>query len=128
MPIRQLRTFLNFILVILATLAAKHLYDQWHTQKGSRALANEVIEICALPALPEDIVIRHADIMMSDDRELVDTSLTLTGPTEVVDGWLDQVDSWVKKRPGHILNYQLRESERSSRVDFSAEVFLLPES
>ena len=128
MPVRQIRTFLNFVLVILATLAAKHTYDLWQTQRGARVIADQVIALCELPALPEDLTIRHADIAPSSDADFVDTNLTLTGPTEILDTWLDQVDEWTKKRPGIILNYQLRESEMSARADFSAEVYLKPKS
>ena len=128
MPVRQLRTFLNFILVILATLAAKHTYDQWKTQRGARIVAGQVIEACMLPPLPDGLTIQHAAIFPSDDADYIDTNLTLTGPTDVLDGWLDQVDTWTKKRPGIILNHQLRESEMSSRADFSAEVYLKPKS
>jgi len=128
MPVRQLRTSLNCVLVILATLAAKHTYDQWRSQRGARADAEQVIELCQLPSLPANLTIDHVKISPSDDDDFVDTNLTLTGPTEVLDGWLDQVDEWVKKRPRIILNHQLRESEMSSRVDFSAEVYRKPKS
>jgi len=128
MSVRQLRTFLNFVLVILATLAAKHTYDQWSTQRGARVVAGQVIELCQLPALPENLTIHHADISPSDDADFVDTNLILAGPTDVLDDWLDQVDEWVKNRPKIILNYRLRESEMSSRVDFNAEVYLKPKS
>ncbi|MEJ6578311.1 MAG: hypothetical protein QNL33_20070 [Akkermansiaceae bacterium] len=128
MPVRQLRTFLNFVLVIFATLAAKVTYDNWQTQRGARVIADQVIEVCQLPTLPEGLTINHARISPSDDSDYVDTNLTLTGPTDVLDGWLDEVDDWTKKRPSIILNYQLRESEMSSRSDFSAEVYLKPKS
>lgn len=128
MPLRQLRTTLNFILVILATLAAKHLYDEWKNQRSARAVASQVVSLCSLPELPEGLTIDHAAIAPSDDSNYVDTNLTLTGPTEILDDWLDQVDEWQKKRPGTVLNFQLRESEMSSRVDFSAEVYLKPQS
>jgi hypothetical protein len=128
MPVRQLRTFLNFVLVIFATLAAKVTYDNWQTQRGARVIADQVIEVCQLPTLPEGLTINYARISPSDDSDYVDTNLTLTGPTDVLDGWLDEVDDWTKKRPSIILNYQLRESEMSSRSDFSAEVYLKPKS
>ncbi|YCM46466.1 hypothetical protein V2O64_10595 [Verrucomicrobiaceae bacterium 227] len=128
MPFRKLRTILNFALVIFATLAAKHTYDLWKTQRGARVIAEQVVALCELPALPGDLTINHAHISPSDDADYVDTNLTLTGPTEILDGWLDQVDEWNKKRPGIILNHQIRESEMSSRVDFSAEVYLKPKS
>ncbi|MGC6565447.1 MAG: hypothetical protein ACON38_07520 [Akkermansiaceae bacterium] len=128
MTLRQLRTALNFILVILATIVGKHTYDQWKNQRSARTVATEIVSLCELPDLPEEITINHAAIDPSEDEQYVDTNLTLTGPTKVLDGWLDQVDDWKKKRPGVILNYQIRESEMSSRVDFSAEVYLKPES
>ena len=80
------------------------------------------------PPLPDGLTIQHAAISPSDDADYIDTNLTLTGPTDVLDGWLDNVDTWAKKRPGIILNHQLRESEMSSRADFSAEVYLKPKS
>ena len=128
MPVRQLRTFLNFILVIFATLAAKVTYDNWQTQRGARLIADQVIAICQLPSLPEGLTIDYAQISPSDVTDYVDTNLTLSGPTDLLNGWLDKVDDWAKKRPGIILNYQLRESEMSSRADFSAEVYLKPKS
>lgn len=128
MSLRKLRTLLNYLLVILATLAGKHFFDQWFLQKGERAIAEEIIVLCELPPLPEGITVHHAEIMPAENPAYVDTNLTLTGPTDTLDGWLDKVDDWRKRPPGVIQNHTLRESEWSSRADFTAEVYLKPAS
>lgn len=124
MSIRRLRQVLTYLTIILATMAALLLFQQFQMRKGKRQVADEITTICKLPDIPEDLTIRHAVIDRSEDERFVDVILTLTGPTDIFNNWLEEVDSWEKKRPGVIQNHRIREAEMSSRVDFTAEVYL----
>jgi hypothetical protein len=124
MSVRRLRHILTYLVVILATLVAVLFFFQWKNRSTSLEGASEVVRLCDLPELPEGLTARHVAIDASDNPELVDVILTLTGPTEILVPWLEKVDKWEKKRPGKVLNYKIRESEYSSRVDFTAEVYL----
>ena len=124
MSIRRLRQVLTYLTVILATMVAMLLFNRYQQQKGLRAVADQITEACKLPDIPDGIDIRHAHIDPSDNQQFIDVILTLGGPTETLDAWLKEVDKWEKKRPGVIQNHRTRESEMSSRVDFTAEVYL----
>ncbi len=124
MSIRRLRQTLTYLTVILATLVAMFLFQRFQQQKSLRHVAAQITTLCRLPEIPEEITVRHATIDPSEDRQFVDVILALTGPTETLDTWLEEVDEWEKKRPGVIQNHKIREAEMSSRVDISAEVFL----
>ncbi|MCX8237659.1 MAG: hypothetical protein OSB05_02470 [Akkermansiaceae bacterium] len=124
MSIRRLRQTLTYLTVILATLVAMFLFQRFQQQKGLRQIAAQVTTICNLPEIPREITIRHATIDRSEDRQFVDVILALSGPTKTLDTWLEKIDEWEKKRPGVIQNHKIREAEMSSRVDFSAEVYL----
>ena len=124
MSIRRLRQILTILTVILFTLVAVFLYQRHLQAEGAKETALDIVRICKLPDLPEEIEIRHALIDQSDDENFVDVLLTLTGPTKILNGWLKEFDQWEKKRPGVIQNHRTREAEMSSRFDFTAEVFL----
>jgi len=124
MSIRRLRQILTYLTVILATLVAMLLFQRYQQQKGLRAVATEITTTCQLPEIPEEIDVRHAHIDPSENQDFIDVILTLSGPTETLDKWLEKVDEWEKKRPGVIQNHRIREAEMSSRVDFTAEVYL----
>lgn len=124
MSIRRLRQVLTHLTVIVVTLAAVLLFQLYQQQYGARETGQQIISSCQLPDLPEEIVVRHAVIDRSDDPDFVDVILTLTGPTETLNDWLKQFDQWEKDRPGVIQNHRTRESEMSSRFDFTAEVYL----
>jgi hypothetical protein len=124
MSIRRLRQILTYLTVILATLVAMLLFQRYQQQKGLRAVAAEITTTCQLPEIPEEIDVRHAHIDPSENQDFIDVILTLSGPTETLDKWLEKVDEWEKKRPGVIQNHRIREAEMSSRVDFTAEVYL----
>lgn len=124
MSIRRLRQVLTYATVILATLVAMSLFQRHQQQKGLRFMASEITRICELPAIPEELTIRHANVDRSEDKQFVDVILALTGPTELLDSWLEDVDEWEKERPGVIQNHKIREAEMSSRMDFTAEVYL----
>ena len=123
MSIRRLRQVLTHLTVIVATLAAVLLFQLYQQQQGARETGEQIISFCQLPDLPEEIVVRHAVIDRSDDPDFVDVILTLTGPTDPLHHWLKQFDQWEKDRPGIIQNHRTRESEMSSRFDFTAEVY-----
>ncbi len=124
MSIRRLRQVLTHLTVIVATLAAVLLFQLDQQQQGARETGRQIIGFCHLPNLPEEIVVRHAVIDRSEDPNFVDVILTLTGPTDPLNNWLKQFDQWEKNRPGIIQNHRTRESEMSSRFDFTAEVYL----
>jgi hypothetical protein len=124
MSIRRLRQVLTYLTVILATVVAMLLFHRYQQQKGLRVIAAQITTACKLPEIPEEIDIRHAYIDPSENQQFIDVILTLSGPTETLDAWLEQVDEWEKKRPGVIQNHRIREAEMSSRVDFTAEVYL----
>ncbi|MDB4465792.1 hypothetical protein N9057_05845 [Akkermansiaceae bacterium] len=124
MSIRRLRQILTYLTVILATLVAMLLFQRYQQQKGLRTVAAEITTACQLPEIPEEIDVRHAHIDPSENQDFIDVILTLSGPTETLDKWLEKVDEWEKKRPGVIQNHRIREAEMSSRVDFTAEVYL----
>ena len=124
MSVHRLRQILTYLVVILATLIVVLIIQQIQGQKGHRQVAAQITKLCELPDLPEELIIRHATIDRSEDQQFVDVILALTGPTETLDGWLEKVDKWEQKRPGVIQNYRIREAEMSSRIDFTAEVFL----
>lgn len=124
MSIRRLRQILTYLTIVLVTLSAVVLYQRHERQEGLRATAGEIIRISELPEIPEEIEVRHALIDPSEDRRFVDVILTLTGPQDLLNRWLDQVDDWEKNRPGIIQNHKIREAEMSSRMDFTAEVFV----
>lgn len=124
MSIRRLRQALTYLTVILATLVAMFFFQRFKQQEGLRAIANEIVRISELPEIPEEITVKHASIDQSENRQFVDVILALSGPTETLDNWLEKVDEWEKKRPGIIQNHKIREAEMSSRMDFTAEVYL----
>lgn len=124
MSVRRLRQILTYLIVVLATLVVVFVLQQIQNQKGQRQVASEITKLCELPDLPEELTIRHATIDRSENKQYIDVILALTGPTETLDGWLEKVDQWEHKRPGVIQNHRIREAEMSSRVDFSAEVYL----
>ncbi|MDA7494118.1 hypothetical protein N8485_04930 [Akkermansiaceae bacterium] len=124
MSIRRLRQVLTYLTVILATVVATLLFHRYQQQEGLRAVAAQITTACQLPDVPKEIDVRHAHIDPSDDQQFIDVILTLSGPTGSLDEWLKQVDEWEKTRPGVIQNHRIREAEMSSRVDFTAEVYL----
>ena len=124
MSIRRLRQALTYLTVILATVVALLLFHRYQKKEGLRAVAAQITTACQLPDVPKEIDVRHAHIDPSEDQQFIDVILTLSGPTGSLDEWLKQVDEWEKKRPGVIQNHRIREAEMSSRVDFTAEVYL----
>jgi hypothetical protein len=124
MSIRRLRQTLTFLTVILATLVAVFLYQRHLEKEGTNKMGREIVKICQLPDLPEEVEVRHALVDRSEDERFVDVILTLTGPTKALNDWLKEFDQWEKKRPGLIQNHRTREAEMSSRFDFTAEVFV----
>jgi len=124
MSVRRLRQILTYLVVILVTLVAVLFILNWKTKKSFSHGASEAIQLCGLPTLPDGLTARHVAIDPSENPQLVDIILTVTGPTETLDSWLEKVDQWEKKRPGKVLNHKIRESEHSSRIDFTAEVYL----
>lgn len=124
MSIRRLRQILTHLTVILATLVAILLYQKYQQGEGKRVLAREIAQISRLPEIPDEIIVRHAAIDPSEDENFVDVILTLTGPSGILNAWLEKVDEWEKDRPGVIQNHRIREAEMSSRVDFNAEIYL----
>ncbi|MFT6177997.1 MAG: hypothetical protein ACJAQT_000614 [Akkermansiaceae bacterium] len=124
MSVRRLRQILTYLSIILATLVAMTLFLRFQEQKGLRQVASQITQLCELPDIPEEITVRHATIDRSENQQYIDVILALSGPTETLSGWLEKVDEWEKKRPGVIQNHKTREAEMSSRVDFSAEVYL----
>ena len=118
--LRKIRQILSLILLVLGTLAANHFYDLWKTQ----ATGKEIIKICDLPPLTEELEILHAANDPSDDPRHIDVTLTVIGPLKDLDQWLEKVDAWELERPSQILRHTIRESEMRYRVDFSAEVFI----
>ncbi|MEO1832068.1 MAG: hypothetical protein ABGZ08_05990 [Akkermansiaceae bacterium] len=124
MSIRRLRQVLTYLTVILATVVAMLILQRYQKQEGPRAVAAQITTACQLPDIPKEIDVRHAHIDPSEDQQFIDVILTLSGPTDSLDEWLKQVDEWEKKRPGVIQNHRIREAEMSSRVDFTAEVYL----
>lgn len=123
MSVRRLRSILTYAVVILASLTAKHLYDQWRLLSANERNAAALLELCDLPPLPEGLIVHHAAIAPTPDRQYLNVALTLGGDQNTLDAWLEKVDTWADKRPGKILNHTLREAENASRIDFSAEVF-----
>ena len=124
MSIRRLRQVLTYLTVILATVVAMLLFQRYQQQEALRAVATQITTACQLPDVPKEIEVRHAHIDPSENQQFIDVILALSGPTESLDDWLQQVDEWEKKRPGVIQNHRIREGEMSSRVDFTAEVYL----
>ena len=124
MSIRRLRQVLTYLTVILATVVAMLLFHRYQKQGSLRAIATQITTACKLPDVPKGIEVRHAHIDPSEDQQFIDVILTLSGPTGSLDEWLKQVDEWEKKRRGVIQNHRIREAEMSSRVDFTAEVFI----
>jgi hypothetical protein len=124
MSIRRLRQVLTYLTVILATVVAMLLFHRYQQQEGLRAVATQITTACQLPDVPKEIDVRHAHIDPSENQQFIDVILTLSGPTGSLDDWLKKVDKWEKKRPGVIQNHRIREAEMSSRVDFTAEVYL----
>lgn len=124
MSVRRLRQILTYLVIVLATLVVIFVLQRTQNQKGGREIASEITFRCDLPDLPDGLTVRHAAIDRSDNERYIDVILVITGPTETLDGWLEKVDQWEKKRPGVIQNHQIRESEMSPRVDFTAEVYL----
>ena len=124
MSVRRLRQILTYLVVVLTTLVVVLLLQQVQNQKGLSQVASQITELCELPDLPDGRRIRHATIDRSENEQFIDVILALSGPTEDLDGWLEEVDKWEQKRPGVIQNHRIREAEMSSRVDFTAEVFL----
>ena len=118
--LRKIRQIMSLILLVLVTLAAKHFYDLWKTQTAGK----EIIEICELPPLTEELEILHARNDPSDDPRHIDVTLTVIGPVKDLDQWLDNGHAWELDRPSKILRHTIRESEMTYRVDFSAEVFI----
>ncbi|MDA7881309.1 hypothetical protein N9A94_03305 [Akkermansiaceae bacterium] len=111
---------MSLILLVLGTLAAKHFYDLWQV----RTTGKDIITLCQLPPLPEELEILHAENDPSDDDKHVDVTLTIVGPTKALTRWLEEVDAWELDYPVRILRYKIRESEMRSRMDFSAEILL----
>jgi hypothetical protein len=124
MSVRRLRQILTYLVVILTTLVVVLLLQQSQNQKSLSHVASQITELCELPDLPDGLTVRHATIDRSENQQYIDVILALTGPTKDLDGWLEQVDKWEQKRPGVIQNHRIREAEMSSRVDFTAEVYL----
>jgi len=124
MSVRHLRQILTYLTIVLATLIVVFVLQQIQNQKGHRKIATQITQFCELPDLPEELTIRHASIDQSENKQYIDVILALTGPTDILDGWLEKVDKWELKRPGVIQNHRIREAEMSSRIDFTAEVYL----
>ncbi|MGD1980010.1 MAG: hypothetical protein PVJ98_11505 [Akkermansiaceae bacterium] len=124
MSIRLLRNILTYLTVVLVTMTAVLLYQRYLQEKNTREVGEEIIRLCKLPEVPEEIIVRHAVIDRSEDPRFVDVLLTLTGPENKLNDWLDGFDEWEKKRLGVIENHRTRESEGSSRFDFTAEVYV----
>ena len=124
MSLRKYRQSFHLILVIFLTLVGKQAYDYWNQQHQTRLLLDEIISLCQLPEIGDELIINHAIIDYSTESDCADAHFILTGPSKTLDAWLSKIDEWKAKQPGAILNYQIRESEMRSRVDFSAEVYL----
>ncbi|MGJ8697792.1 MAG: hypothetical protein ACSHYF_15855 [Verrucomicrobiaceae bacterium] len=111
-PLRKLRTTLNLIVVVLLTLLANHFHQAWQNDRAAR----EIISLCQLPPLPDDLKVIYAS---QTDHSV---ALAITGPPKPFDAWLGQIDEWRKKTPPVLINFTIRESEQSIRMDFSAEL------
>ncbi|MDB4554641.1 hypothetical protein N9Z94_02535 [Akkermansiaceae bacterium] len=110
--LRKLRTGLNLVIVILLTLLGRHFYEGWRAQ----GLAEEIVSACGLPVLPPEL-----DVITAS-RDGNDVALSVTGPDKEFDAWLGEVDEWKAGRPTKVLNFSIRESEGSLRMDFTAEI------
>ena len=110
--LRKVRTGLNLLIVILLTLLGRHFYDGWR----SHGLAEEIVSSCGLPELPDGMKV------LSASRDGTNVTLSVTGPDQEFIEWLEKVDEWKEGRPIEVLNFSIRESEKSPRMDFSAEL------
>ncbi|MDB4508486.1 hypothetical protein N9051_02755 [Akkermansiaceae bacterium] len=114
-PIRKLRILLNVVIIVLLTLLGRSFYDQW----DDRRAAEQVVSLAHLPELPEELEVLHA----TEDESGMTLSVLAGGDdSEVFDQWMVKVDEWKKKQPLEVLNFSVRESEKSLRVDFSIEL------
>lgn len=119
-PIRKLRILLNIVIIVLLTLLGRHFYDQW----DERRAADEVLAKAQLPELPEELQVLHA----TDNESGMTLSVLAVGDdSEVFDQWMAKVDEWKEKQPFEVLNFSVRESEKSLRADFSIELRPLKE-
>ncbi len=124
MSVQRLRQSLSYLIVIVVTLCVAFILRHLQDQTNYRQVATEISEVCELPDIPQALTIHHASIDHSESEQYVNIILSLGGPTHTLDAWLEKVDQWENKRPGVIQNHRIRESEMSSRADFTAEVFL----
>ncbi|MEJ6646279.1 MAG: hypothetical protein QNL24_03035 [Akkermansiaceae bacterium] len=109
---RKLRTGLHLVIVILLTLLGRHFYDGWQKTQ----VAKEIVTLCELPPIPYELEVLHASIIEKN------VSLTVSGPDKIFDTWLGEIDKWRDNRPFQVLNFTIRESESTIRMDFSAEL------
>lgn len=114
-PIRKLHILLNVVVIILLTLLMRYFYDQW---EGRRA-AEQVVAMAQLPELPEELHVLHAT---EDESGMTLSVLASEDDSEVFDQWMTKVDEWKKQKPFEVLNFSVRESEKSLRADFSIEL------
>lgn len=114
-PIRKLRILLNVVIIVLLTLLGRYFYDQWEERRA----AEQVVALAQLPELPEELHVLHA----TEDESGMTLSVLAGGDdSEVFDQWMAKVDEWKKQQPFEVLNFSIRESEKSLRVDFSIEL------
>lgn len=118
--IRRVRVVLNSIIIVLITLAGRFFYDQWQNKNTG----TEIIYRCELPEVPAALLIANAQL----DEPHVYLSVTAHGDdSEVFDEWMAKVDEWRAHQPFSVLNASFRESEKSLRLDFTAELRIAPE-
>ncbi|MGC6426857.1 MAG: hypothetical protein ACON5H_07680 [Akkermansiaceae bacterium] len=117
--IRRVRLLLNVVVVILLTLVARELLAQWKNRKASE----DLVYRCQLPDIPEKLKIVNAQL---DEPHVFLSVVAHEDDSEVFDQWMGEVDQWKKKPPFGVLNFSFRESEKSLRVDFTAELRIAP--
>lgn len=117
--IRRARVVLNVVIIVLLTLAGKYFYDQWRDRKAGE----EIIHRCELPEIPEKLAVVNAQL---DEPHVYLSVIADVDDSETFDQWMGKVDEWKEKQPFGVLNFSFRESEKSLRVDFTAELRIAP--
>ena len=117
--IRRVRLLLNVVIIVLLTLLGCYLYDQWKNRKAGE----EIIYRCEFPEIPEQLIVVNAKL---DEPHVYLSVIAHDDDSEVFDEWMGEVDKWQQKQPFGVLNASFRESEKSLRLDFTAELRLAP--
>ena len=118
-PLRRIRVLLNAIIIVLLTLLGRYFHDDWKDQKAGQ----EVIDLCQLPELPEQLTVLHA---RAKESHVILSVSAEREESEIFDAWMAEVDQWKKKPPFGVLNFSFRESEAILRMDFTAQLRLAP--